>query len=115
MGVYLRAKFEVSSMILTSFRQWREGGGGCLTPSRTSKWTPKKPTQIRVKLEITFPNILITVGSGRPAKSKLEPFVVIALYWKSLTFFAESSILDRRWYAIYILHFLVKYDFSATV
>ena len=36
--VYLRAKFEVSSIILTSF---------ILT---TSKLTPKKPTQIRVKL-----------------------------------------------------------------
>ena len=44
MGVYLRAKFQVSSIILTSFRQ----GGNFTPPSSTSKQTPKKPTQIRV-------------------------------------------------------------------
>ena len=48
MGVHLRAKCDVSSIILTGFRQgW--GGGGL--PTLTSKQTPKKPTQIRVKLE----------------------------------------------------------------
>ena len=47
MGVYLRGKLEVSSVILTSFRQ-----GVILQPPplRTLKRTPKKPTQIRVKL-----------------------------------------------------------------
>ena len=46
MGVYLHAKFEVSSIVLTSFRQ----GGGNFTPlPPTSKRTPKKPTQIGVK------------------------------------------------------------------
>ena len=43
MGMYLRAKFNVSSIILTSFRR-----GVILPPSPTSKRTPKKPTQIRV-------------------------------------------------------------------
>ena len=43
MDVYLRAKFEASSVILTSFRQ------GVILPHPTSKRTPKKPTQIRVK------------------------------------------------------------------
>ena len=47
MSVYLRAKFQVSNIILTSFRQ-----GVILLPSRahthTSKQTPKKPTQVRV-------------------------------------------------------------------
>ena len=49
MGVHLRAKFEVSSTILTAFRQG--GGEGSFTPTTTttSKRTPKKPTQIRVK------------------------------------------------------------------
>ena len=55
---YLRAKFEVSSMILTSFRQ--EGGEEFNPPpihpphthTLTSKRTPKKPTQIRVKVSI---------------------------------------------------------------
>ena len=40
MGVYLRAKFEVSSIILTEFYP---------PPPPTLKWTPKNPTQIRVK------------------------------------------------------------------
>ena len=40
--VYLRAKFEVSSIILMSFRQ------RVILPLPTSKRTPKKPTQIRV-------------------------------------------------------------------
>ena len=42
MCVYLRAKFEDSSIILTSFRQARS------FYSLPSKRTPKKPTQIRV-------------------------------------------------------------------
>ena len=42
MILYLRAKFEVPSIILPSFRQ-----GVILLP--TSKRTPKKPAQIRVK------------------------------------------------------------------
>ena len=47
MGVYLRATFEVSSIVLRSFRQ---GVGANFTPPPpTSKRTPKKPTQIRVK------------------------------------------------------------------
>ena len=46
MGVYLRAKFEVSSIILTSFRQ---GGKGNSPPPQHLKTTPKKATQIRVK------------------------------------------------------------------
>ena len=45
MDVYLRAKFEVSSIILTGFRQ-----GVILLPPPTSKRAPKKPTQIRVKV-----------------------------------------------------------------
>ena len=49
MDVYLRVKFEVYSIILTSFRQ-----GVILPhpppPPETWKQTPKKPTQIRVKV-----------------------------------------------------------------
>ena len=45
MGVYLRAKFEVSSIILTIFTQ----GGNFTPPTTTSKRTPEKPTEIRVK------------------------------------------------------------------
>ena len=45
--VYLRTNFQVFRIILPTFRQ----GGGEFTPPPppTSKPTPKKPTQIRVK------------------------------------------------------------------
>ena len=50
MSVYLRAKFEVSSSItLTSFRQGEVGEVISPHLRHTSKRTPKKPTQIRVK------------------------------------------------------------------
>ena len=45
MGVYLRAKFQDSNIILTSFRQ--EEGDFTQTPTLTSKQAPKKPTTIR--------------------------------------------------------------------
>ena len=47
MGVYLYVKFEVSSIILTNFRQV----GGVIL-HLTSKQTPKKPTQIRANESI---------------------------------------------------------------
>ena len=50
MGVYLRAKFGVSSIILTGFRQW----SNFTPPPLTSKRTPKNPTQIRVNSQIKF-------------------------------------------------------------
>ena len=37
MGVYLRAKIEVSSIILTSYRQGERGGAGNFTPPRYLK------------------------------------------------------------------------------
>ena len=43
--MYLSTKFQVSDIIVASFRQ---GEGGVIHPL-TSKWTPEKPTQIRVK------------------------------------------------------------------
>ena len=58
MCVYLRTKFQVSSIVLTSFKWGRDGGDNftpppppthTLTHTHTSKQTPKKPTQIRVK------------------------------------------------------------------
>ena len=62
MGVYLCAKFEVSSIILTSFRR------GSFTPP-TSKGTPKKPTQIRVNEIDTFYSstyyLIILCDSGK--------------------------------------------------
>ena len=46
--VYLCAKFQVSSLILTSFKLQGEGRGGEFSPPPTSKRTPKKPTRTRV-------------------------------------------------------------------
>ena len=50
------AKFQVSSIILTSFRQW------VVFPS-TSKQTPKKPTQIKVKARMVMANLLSLLKS----------------------------------------------------
>ena len=48
MGVYLRAKFDVSSIILTSFRQ----GSNITRPlPPTPKQIPKKHIQIRVNFK----------------------------------------------------------------
>ena len=51
MCVYLRAKFEVSNIILTRFRRGvpRPTHSHTHTHTKTSKRTPKKHTQIRVK------------------------------------------------------------------
>ena len=49
--VYLRAKFQVSSITLTSFRQGREGVIHSSSYRPTSKRTSKKPTQITVNKE----------------------------------------------------------------
>ena len=62
MGLYLREKFQVSSIILTSFRQ-----GVILPPSPPQKRTPKEPTQIRVssKLRTYFGDVIKLVGKIR--------------------------------------------------
>ena len=62
MDVYLRTKFEVSSIILTSFRQ-----RGNFTPPPTSKRTPKKPAlksliNYHLKCLRTFQEILLFVN-----------------------------------------------------
>ena len=51
MGVYLRAKYEVSSIIVVCFRQ---GGGYFYLPPLTSKQTPKEDTQNMVNKGVTF-------------------------------------------------------------
>ena len=56
MGVYLQAKFQVSSIILPSFRQGGGGGGNFTPPPFTSKQTTKKPTQIKVKALLNIQN-----------------------------------------------------------
>ena len=62
MRVYLHTKLEVSSTIVTSFRQ-----GGNFTPA-TSKRTHKKPTQmIRVKQQVLE---LRKLGIGKQINSQ---------------------------------------------
>ena len=46
MRVYLHTKFQVSSIILASFRGWE---GGLILPPPTAKRTPKKSTLIGVE------------------------------------------------------------------
>ena len=59
MNVYLHAKFEVFSIILTGFRLlgFREEIWPP-SPPLTSKGTPKKPTQFRVKCQILLQPLL---------------------------------------------------------
>ena len=58
MGLYMRAKCQVSSLIRTSFRQ-----GVILpsTPTPTSKQTPKNPGQIRVK-NLTLKSVFLSIN-----------------------------------------------------
>ena len=53
-----------------------------------------------VELKITLPNVETTGASGTSAISKMDLFMVTALHWKSFTFVADSSIIDRRYYAM---------------
>ena len=57
MGVYLRAKFEVSSIILPAFRQGG-GGGGNFTPSPTPPQNEplKSPPRLGLIQQITQGN-----------------------------------------------------------
>ena len=65
MGVYLLAKFEVSSIILTGSRQ---GGRNFSAPLPTSKQTPRKPTQIRVKITLNRYIDVKVVGETKLAR-----------------------------------------------
>ena len=82
MSVYLSTKFQVSSIILTSFRK----GGVIITP--TQKQTPKNPTIIRVK---KYP-ILIHSSPGSSESGEISSSSVICLVAPfSLTMYLHSS------------------------
>ena len=53
MLVYLRTKFQVSSIILTNFRE------GVVSPPPTAKQTPKMPSQIEVKKWLDIIPVLV--------------------------------------------------------
>ena len=58
MCVYVRTKFQVSCIILTTFR-WEVI---LPTPLHPAKWTPKNPTQVKVNLKL-FPTDIIHVSN----------------------------------------------------
>ena len=84
MCVYLTAKFQVSSIIPTSFRQ-----GVILPPSPTSKRTPKKPTQFRIKgLNISRVNVWLYYCNDYTASHKRTIMKIV--YWKKSSLEASS-------------------------
>ena len=84
MGVYLRAKFEVSSIIVTGFRQ----GVILAPPPHTSKRTPKKSIQIRVKVWAFF-------GKNIEKKHLHHHDKNDYYFWKS-NIFVINLIVDSR-------------------
>ena len=81
MCVYLPTKFQVSSMILTSFKQG--------LPFPIPKWTPKEPTLIRNFLEG-----LLEEYSELCQASEIEFYVKIVNDFMQFTILEKSSILD---------------------
>ena len=71
MGVCLRTKFKVSSIILTSLRQGGWGGG--VSNFTSSKRAPEKPTQIRVNIFHNFiPNKNIICNDKDPPNQNTD-------------------------------------------
>ena len=110
-GVYLRAKFEASTIILTSLRH---GGNLIIPPSPTSKRTPKKPTQIRFK-----GNNFTRWVAERKSNCWPHGFVLLlqkikswmrktsSWYWK-IKPCCNSLGLAARFFFFYILSFILK-------
>ena len=85
MGLYLHAKFQVSSIILMSFRQGGEGATLLTPPRPPSKQTSKEPTQIRV-------NKLVKLCSSFFQKNSFEYFVFI----KKFNLFSNRPCISTR-------------------
>ena len=77
--MYLRVKFEVSSIILAGFRQ----GVGNFTPPppSPSKRTPKKPTLIRVKFKQKITGL--TGNHGSKVFKIMVLFKYLSNFWKT--------------------------------
>ena len=86
MCVYLRAKFEVSSISLTSFRQ--RGGGGNFSPSSpNSKRTPKKPTQIfQINKLMKISTAVLSLISGHHWGKRFCPIIGSVRFLEGLAF-----------------------------
>ena len=67
MCLYLRTKFKVSSVILTSFRQGIDKG--VILPP-TAKRIPNKPTLIRIKI-YTYDTFYIVIESPHSANATI--------------------------------------------
>ena len=93
MCMYLRTKFEVSTIILTRFKQG--GSNFTNTPSPTSKQTSKNPTQIRVKPRITN----ISIGF-----SSLNIFSSSFLHL--LQIIERTNVVSKMYHILGLLNFL---------
>ena len=78
MCVYVSAKFEVSSIILTRFKQGE--GGNFTPPPPTSKQTPKKPIQIRVE---SPPPVILSLMTDA------------SIYFKALMSIIQNVLMQR--------------------
>ena len=88
--MYLRTKFQVSSIILTGYRQ-----GVILT----SKRTPIKPTHIRFNKCIWFStcsHCFFSVGSGTGFSQLFHPTVEVVYHIVSLLSFNKHWMYDRE-------------------
>ena len=78
MCVYLRTKFQVSGIILTSLRGVQGEGGIIIPIPPTSKRTLKRPTQIRV---ISFLGRSMAVKLGKLMTYGVKPYVPPEELW----------------------------------
>ena len=85
MYVYLQTKIQVSSVILTSFRQV----GVSLLPPPPQNEPPKEPTQIRVKMTISQKLLLLIL---RTRKSYLR----ISLNSKGYIYVSKATFINKQ-------------------
>ena len=97
MCVYFCAKFQVSSIILTSFRQW------VVFPS-TSNQTPEKPTQIMVKARMVMASLLLLKSQHKNQNLKItrEHFGLLE------TIIEAFGHYYRTWYIRKIMNFFER-------
>ena len=106
MCLYSRTKFQVSGIVLTSFRLEGAGEGGWnFTPPHTSKQTPKKHTQIRVNSHL--PN---TYKKGLVDTLLSQAFNICPNY---SSFHQEINYLKTVWQKNSFLLFLLTNVFQS--
>ena len=98
MLVYLRTKFQISSIILTSFRQRGRGDGGNFTP--TVKRTPKRPTLTRIDI------LVWCIYLKQPRLCVID----IEIYWRNILIHQKGLLFSSQ---RYILFFSLPADIIA--